>query len=335
MDKASYIAELLNFTEQFLDNSERISENVIQYNCIICGRSKHNEPHMRIDYNNGFYFCYRCQEGGILYNLVKEFKNNNNKEYVNTLLKLYFTYFAYNPTDKKVQSAKNYSSYEFTSHNATLQEISDTIFSDVQLGFLKLRFPTLNDNKLIDIVKKFRINIHESGNKIFYNSFHRKFSYAYILNEDFSHRKEKYKNGKITNDKKDYYHLLNNYNADNLYISEGLFDLITLFIIDKLGNIGNSNFLALCSRNYNYLYGFLLNTGKFFYKNIYLVLDNDINKSKFIDGFLVALSNNKNTEKYRLYENLYVVNPPKEFIDINNYYLTDNEISNLLIKKIR
>lgn len=334
MDKYSYINEVINFTEQFLDNSKVISENINQYNCVLCGRSKNNSPHMRIDYNNGFFYCYRCNEGGILYNLIKEFKNNSNKEYVNSILKIYFSFYEYNPSDKKIKSIDNYNSYDFSIDNLSINKISNLNFSELQEEFFKKRFPSINKNQLISRIEKFKINLHNSTNKIFYNSYYRKFAYSYIINNDLSHRKEKLQNPKINNDKKDYYYLLNNFNYSNLYISEGLFDLITMDIVNPLHNTDKSNFLALCCRNYKFLYEILLTSGKFFYKNIYIILDNDINEKSFIDGIVSTLSNVKNREKFKLYENIYKINVPDNFIDLNEYYLSDYNLTNLLIKKI-
>ena len=114
-----------------------------------------------------------------------------------------------------------------------------------------------------------------------------------------------------------------------------MIDLITIDITDPLKNTNKSNFLALCSRNYNFLYEILLTSGKFYYDNIYIILDNDINEIKFMEGIISVLSNVKNREKYKLYKNIYKINIPDDFIDLNDYYLTDYNLSDLLIKKIK
>jgi len=333
MDKQSYIVEVKNLLDQFLDNALIVQNNIIQYNCIICGRSKSNKPHMRVDYNNGFYHCFRCNEGAILYHLIKEFKNNNNIEYINALLKLYFQFYEYNSIEKKIKSRNNYNSYDFTIQNINAAIIEPS-FDDIQQSFFRKRFPSIDDTKIFEIVKRFKINTTRE-HKLFYNSFYRKFAYAYFINNDLTHKKNKFANDNIINDKKDYYYLINSYGHKNLYISEGLFDLMTVYITNPLYNNNDSNYLALCCKNYKFLYEILLNSGKFFYDNIYLILDNDINEKKFIDGCISTLSNHTSSKKFKLYKNLYTITVPFKFIDLNDYYLADNSLPDLLINKVK
>lgn len=335
MDKYSYIREVKNFIEQFVDNADIISTNVVQYNCVMCGRSKNNEPHMRINYENGVYYCYRCNEGDILLELIKQFKNTSNREYVNSLLKLYFSYYEYNSKDKRIKRNQDYQSYEFSLNNLPIDSVKNDNINSTQFKFLQSRFPSISDPRILqDILNKFKININNNSNRIYYNSFHRKFAYSYLINDDLTYVKEKITNGNIVNDRKDYYYLISNYANDNLYISEGLIDLVTLYITDPLYNANDSNYLALCCRNYKMLYDILVNSGKFFYKNIYIILDNDINEHKFLDGIISILLNNTNRSKYKLYNNLYTITVPYEYVDLNKYYLHDHTIKDILIKKV-
>jgi hypothetical protein len=254
-----YIYQLILFIEQHLDNKKEIYENVYQYNCLMCGRSKNNNPHMRIDFNKGFFYCYRCNEGGILYNLLKELKTNQNIEYINNLLLCYFDFYNYDFSNNSSFELKN--NYKYNSLNIIDKDINIDIDS-ISYDFMKYRFG-VSINKLFYLLKLFNISL--MGNKIWYKSFYSKYTYEYIIKSNTEYQKKKNINYLLNNnDKLDYYYLINNYRFKNLYISEGVFDLITIYISDILYNKDNSNFLALCSRNYKKLFNFLLNTGKFY-----------------------------------------------------------------------
>jgi len=326
-----YIYQVISFIEQYLDNKKEISDNVNQYNCVLCGRSKNNKPHMRIDYNNGFFYCYKCNEGGIVYNLLKELKSGNNKEYINTLLDQYFNFYTYD-FSKKGNKIKINVDYKYDIVNIFNNE--NTINTDcIAYHFVKYRLGC-NDNRTYNILKNYNIDCIE--NTLIYKSFYSKFLYKYDIKSKNSYKKIKEINYSIlNNDKLDYYYLINDYRFSNLYISESLFDLITINVSDILQNGTSSNYLALCSKNYKKLFHFLLNTGKFFYDNIYLIIDNDINKLKFITNIINTLSNNKKIYKYKLYNNVYAIIPSKNFIDLNDQYINNNyKLTDVLIKKI-
>jgi hypothetical protein len=326
-----YIYQLISFIDQYLDNVKEISDNVNQYNCILCGRSKNNNPHMRVDYNNGYFYCYRCNEGGIIYNLLKELKSVNNKEYINMLLDQYFNFYSYD-FSKKGNGIKLNVDYKydttniFTNDSVVDGECEAYKFAGHRLG--------VSGNVLYNILKKY--NIECTKNILSYNSFYSKFFYKYDIESNVHYKKSKSINYSImNNDKLDYYYLINGYEFNNLYIAESLFDLMTVDITDILQNGRESNYLALCSKNYRKLFHFLLNTGKFYYDNIYLIIDNDINKSKFITNVINALSNNKKITKYKLYNNIYTIIPNKIFVDLNDQYINSNyELENVLISKI-
>lgn len=329
---SEYINQLILFLEQFLENRKDISSNVIQYNCVLCGRSKNNTPHMRIDYENGFFYCYRCQKGGILYNLLKEFKNKYNKEYVNTILSIYFNIYKYDSNfsanGKKINFVKNFSyciDNLITQNKLLLENCKSVDFIKYRLG---------NDINIEDIVNRFKLSCND--NVISYNSYYMKYNYGYKINELDNYKKFKQVNKNIVNnDKVDYYHYLQSYDNDSLYISESLFDLITIYISNRLNNSLKSNFLSLCGKNYKNVFTFLLNTGKFFYDNIYIVLDNDINKSEYVTNVINILSNNKNIYKYKLYNNIYLVSALKQYTDINNQYISRKyKLDEMIVNKL-
>ena len=322
-----FIEQIINFLEQYLSNKTYISNNVFQYDCIFCGKSKNNKPHMRINYNDGLYFCYRHQEGGILYNLIKQFKTDSNKEYINSLLKMYKNY--YNHDYNNFSSSKIISTYNYTNFN--IYEKNNKINKDsIAFNFFKYRLNAISLDKLLDI---FNLNCYD--NIISYNSYFMKYKYSYDIIDNLNYKKQKTVNNNICNDKIDYYFLLNSYNNNNLFISESLFDLITIYYTDVLYNNKTSNYLALCSKNYKKLFMFLLNTGKFYYENIYIMLDNDINKEKFVYNIINILSNGKQIDKLKLYKNIYIIIPQNKYIDINDQYIKENyKLSNLFIKKI-
>jgi hypothetical protein len=332
MDKIAYINEIINFVEQFLDNEKIISDNSKQYNCIMCGRSRNNKPHMRIIFDEGFYYCYRCNRGNILYNLIKQFKTNANKTYVNNLLKIYFNFYKYDPSNKKIKNQHDYMSYDFNLNNIKLNHEINTELSTLQCDFFKSRFPNNSEDEILNLTNIFKLNLKQK-NKIYYNSFYRKFAYCYNLFEDGTYKKSKLPNPNIVNDKKDYYYLINNVKNNNLYLSEGVIDLITVYITDPLYNSKESNYLAFCSRNYKFLFDILLNSGKFYYDNIYLILDNDISEEHFLNGVINVLTNNKSA-RFKIFNNLYIIKVPYDYIDYNHYYLHDNKLNSLLIKKI-
>lgn len=326
-----YVYQLISFLDQYLDNKKEISDNVNQYNCVLCGRSTNNKPHMRVDYNHGFFYCYRCNEGGIVYNLLKELKSENNKEYINILLDRYFDFYTYN-FSKNGRNIKLNIDYKYDINNVLYNE-SNVNKNCIAYKFVKSRLG-INDNVLYKTLKNFNIDCTE--NYLIYKSFYSKILYRYDIESNLSYRKSKKINYDIkNNDKLDYYYLINNYSFSNLYISESLFDLLTLSVSDILQNNDSSNYLALCSKNYKKLFYFLLNTGKFFYNNIYLLLDNDINKIKFINNVISTLSNNKKITKYKLYNNVYTITPNKKYIDFNAQYINNNyKLSDVLINKI-
>jgi hypothetical protein len=212
-----------------------------------------------------------------------------------------------------------------------LPQQADVIaISPIQLKFLSLRFRTTDIVAITNIVKKFNLNTSLNENKLYYYSYHKKMVYGYDLSTN--NTKFKFYNNKIINDKKDFY-LVNNVTATNLYISEGLFDLITLNILDPLYNSNSSSYIALCSRTFTYIYEFLLNVGKFYYENIYIVLDNDINKKIFMKNIINKLCNNSYNTKYKLYKNIYTIEVPNIYTDVNNYYL-NSDSHNIIITKI-
>ena len=110
---------------------------------------------------------------------------------------------------------------------------------------------------------------------------------------------------------------------------------MTIYISDILYNKNDSNFLALCSRNYTKLFSFLLNTGKFFYNNIYIIIDNDVNKSKYLKNIINILSNNKKINKYKLYSSIYIIYPDNLYVDLNKQYIENNYmLKNYTIQKM-
>jgi hypothetical protein len=332
LNRHEYIEVCKTIIDQYLGDSDYETSYSKRY--LYCpygcqGYSKNKQSHVEINYEGGFGYCYRCNEGGILYHLLKQCKNNNNTDYINNILNLYFKYYKYDSELKKSKATSIYKSYNFTIDNISPQtEISK--LSNTQLNFLTKRLKTSDSNIINNIIKQFNFNTTLNENKLYYYSYHKKMVYGYnLLNNN---GKFKFYNDKIINDKKDFY-LLNNITATNLYISEGLFDLITINILDPLYNANSSSYMALCSRTYTYLYEFLLNVGKFYYENIYIILDNDINKNTFIKNIIFKLCNNSYNIKYKLYKNIYTIEAPNMYVDINDYYL-NSDAPNMIINKI-
>lgn len=330
MNKNDYTVEVENFITNNLGEFVDITDTKKRYKyCpLSCnGYSKNKTPHLDIEFNDGFYYCYRCQDGGILYNLIKLFKTDSNKEYVNNLLKLYFDHYEYEHLGNEKSKNSDHIGYNFTSKNIQIDSTTET-FSELQFSFLKKRFPTLEKDDIIKLTKEFNLILPKSGNYIYFLSYFMKAIYGYYLLKD-GHRKLKRYNDKILNDKKDYYFKYKS--SKNLFISEGLFDLITLNITDPLYNKNESSYLALCSKNTRNIFEFLLCTGTFYYDNVFLVVDNDVTDT-FVKTFYK--NTNRSNVKYKIFKNFYTIKAPKNFVDVNEYYMKEKNCDDLMMYKL-
>lgn len=333
LTKSEYINSLIDIVDQFLGDSDYEYGNVKRYlYCILdCqGYSKNQRGHLEIDFNKGLCYCYRCVKGTSLFSLLKMLKNSTNSDYIDNLLAIYYNYY-----DFKLNNAydqyENYNSYTFTIDNIYNYQ-ANFKYTDIQLHFLQNRFPHIDNNSRIKLTNIFKFYPVTNSNDFIFKTYFNKFDCKYVYTNN-EYVKKKVSNKSIINDKKDYYYSIFNYEYNNLFISEGIIDLMTLYTVNPLYNT-HCNYLALCSRNYKYLYEFLLNTGKFFYNNIYLVLDNDVNRKNFIYGVMKSLNNYNTNLKYKLYNNLYIIDLPRQYVDINQLYINDSKLSQINFNKI-
>lgn len=298
------------------------------------GYSKHRHGHFEVNFKLGICYCYKCVEGSSIYNMLLQFKNTENRVYINGLLRDYNKHYNHEnfKNNKKILLEK-FESYSFTSGNFLEQLKEDIILTEKQFSFLKTRFPTLNKENILHLIKKFNFYPDPKTEDFYYISFFNKFKYQYLL-KNGAYVKGKNVNTTIVNDKKDYYYNNFHNNCENLYLAEGLIDLMTIYELNPLLNSKQSNFLAFCNRNYSNIYEFLLNTGIFFYKNVYLIVDNDVNRKKFIMGVFRKLKADVNNSKYMLFKNFYIIEAPHAYTDINHLFMDTLSLKDLLINKI-
>lgn len=335
MTKSEYIEILMNLFRQYIgefDVDKGTSKRYLYCPLSCQGYSKNRTGHFEVNFERGTCYCYRCVDGSSIYSVLKSLKNNENNEYINNLLRVYFDFYEY--LDDKIKNKKEtYKSYDFTIKNALKEKSEEIKFTDEQLIFLKSRFPTLSEQQIISLVKNFGFLPNYETKGFYYSSFFNKFIYLYLYrNGNFI--KSKVNNNEVINDSKDYFYNVMSYKYENLYMSEGIIDLMTISLSDPLKNSSSSNFLAFCSRNYKFIYEFLLSSGKFFYKNIYLIIDNDVNRQNFLKGIINTLKNGTNNPKFKLFQNLYLIEVPSQFVDLNDLYINTHNIKDILISKI-
>jgi hypothetical protein len=333
MNKNDYIEELKNIFNTNIGEYDVDKGDIKRY--LYCplscqGYSKNRKGHFEVDYTKGICYCYRCVEGISIYNMLKRFKNSDNRVYINSMMNMYFNYYSHD-INSKSNNVNQHNSYEFTYDNGFKNTISELFFSDNQQNFLKNRFPTLSFDEIKSLLYKFKF-IPATNDNFFYYSHFNKFIYLYLFKNN-SYVKSKKTNINIT-DKKDYYYYISNYRNKNLYISEGIIDLMTLYHHDPLMNVSSSNFLALCSRNYRFLYEFLLNSGTFYYDNIYYIRDNDVYTDKFVSGILKQISNIRNNKKMKMYNSFYLIEPLSKYLDLNDMYVKTESLNDINITKI-
>ncbi len=336
MTKSEYIEELKLLFRQHIGEYDVDHDNLKRY--LYCplscqGYSKNKKGHFEVNYDVGVCYCYRCVEGSSIYSMLKQFKNSENRGYINNLLRIYFTFYEHTDSKNDKGYLQKYASYDFTLQNAVQGDTDNLKFTNNHVAFLKHRFPTLTDGEILKTVKEFHYIPIVDDHSFHYKSFFNKFVYMYLL-ENGNYIKSKAPNPSVYNDRKDYYYNVTSYMHENLYLSEGIIDLMTIATQDPLMNATNSNFLAFCSRNYKFIYEFLLNSGKFFYNNMYLIIDNDVNRTAFINGVIKKLGNGKRNPKFKLFNNLYVMEVPKTYLDLNDLYITTHSLKEISITKI-
>lgn len=336
MTKTEYIEELKMLFRQHIGEFDVDQGDLKRY--LYCplscqGYSKNRKGHFEVDYKIGVCYCYRCVEGTSIFSMLLSFKNNENRAYINGLLRVYFDFYEKSDAKNTQTKLEKYQSYDFTVKNGEKETYSSLNFSDPQISFLKRRFPTLEDGEILSVIKEFGFLPVPDGDDFYYYSFFNKFIYLYLY-KNGEYVKSKQNSGTVYNDRKDYYYNVNSYLNKNIYMSEGIIDLMTIKTQDPLQNASNSNFLGFCSRNYKFIYEVLLNTGTFFYENVYLVIDNDVNRTSFINGTIRKMCNGKSNPKFKLFKNLYVIEVPKKYLDINDMYIKTKSIKGLIINKI-
>ncbi len=333
MNKHEYIAELSLLFDQYIGEYDVDHGDVKRF--LYCplgcqGYSKNRKGHFEVNFNVGVCYCHRCVEASSIYSMLKEFKNIENGEYINNLLKLYFNFFEYKSGSGGV--SESYNSYDFSIDNIKTSTKIVINLTIEQEEWLQFRFPTIDIVAIKELLTVFKLVPSDKG-MFYYFSYFNKFIYLY-LQKNGAYVKSKLPNKQINNDKKDYYMNMTSFKQKNLYIAEGLVDLMTVFVNDPLYNATDSNFLALCSRNYSYIYEFLLNTGTLYYDNIYYIMDNDINEAKFISGLIGKLKNGSNNSKYSMFKNFYRISVPKRYVDLNDLYIHESGINSITVTKL-
>lgn len=181
------------FTDIF--TNIKISGNQLYANCIFCGLSKNNKPHLSIDLSDDYfrYHCFRCNSSGNIFKLCKYFLNSdyyetlytnlltfnylNNKNYYDNIIKNYclslrnnkgnYNYDTYENTSNTQLTIKPTSAYDDKLIKQNIYKLTsnkDLYNAFTQYLMSKFHLKCGDYNDVINFIKRFRVNTYINKN---------------------------------------------------------------------------------------------------------------------------------------------------------------------------
>lgn len=282
-----------------LNNIKELDKCTLKAECIYCGKSKHDIPHMKISISKNFFYCFRCNSYGNLTKLLKDLKAPK-EIYQDIKVSL---------IDDKIKE-KNYNLDGNYQRNIIYPE------------FIARRI-LIDEKEVLNsvFVNKFNIYSNEERKELGFLTYNGKVLNVYKFLEDNGYKKFKIKVKDLS--VPDFYFINSSrFNYKNLIITEGVFDLLTMYYHYHFYIKGD--YLAMLGKSLKVV-NFLKYLGKLYYENIFLVLDNDVN-FEFTSKIISVLKPHT--------ENLYIIKPKPQFIDINQQLIELKSIKDVSIEKI-
>lgn len=358
------MVEIYTFLTSKLDNIVNEKYGVeFMADCIYCGKSKHNKPHLGVNLEKGVFHCFRCNESGSIIKLLKDL-NAPRK-----LIKLYTRELKrYNNNDLNVNSSllnelnnRNYEEIKFPLFNYDYKFLTPLYSNDCPeklkeyinkrllledirelythiyipkgyIGYNYIFYPGIENEKLKG-KKIASFGVYGLfGNKIYYRfpSFKIKAHNIISLNKE--------KDITLLLPKRNVFDIQNEINKQkaNIVIGEGFFDVITFIILNNnLGNIYNLSF-GLATHGKNRCIQEIIKTIDLYFinglseLNIYFLIDKDVKKREALN-FLNTL---KKSILYTLdIENVNyfgVIPNMNETKDINDLLIKVKDYDNLI-----
>lgn len=339
MSLHEYILEKIkNIILKNFSNVKIINRYQYFINCPFCGRSKHNRPHLGINLKLNAFNCFRCNTSGNLYEL---FSYTN--DYQSALMLLNELYIM-------LKKQHNYLESSEFDYSIIKKELINSFFSEVEnlnnieiLKYISSRI-LLYNQELIDFLDNLKnaglyiMQSNKNKNCFVWNSYDYTRMFIRCSINNFRYFRVK----KINDQGVSFSAInLNKYDKDkkdvNVYIGEGLFTVLTIYLIHSFFCINDSlYFIANGKSNIKHVINYILHNLNAKEINIFFLHENDLT-IKFYNDLIAYLDKKIRVMKKNaifkfsiLYtrnqiENESIKDLNDEFIEIAKQLLNENK----------